>query len=237
MWFDPLFWSRYFKDPFSKQITAFCDSIIDRVLPAFDNIDEEAEKVAEQEYTRIGNLSANEYVDIEKIAESAQDAGIEYHELLSRAKQGLMNIATAGLYHLFEQQLLFFYRRQVLHTSQENDTKLFKLKELKTRLASGGIDIEKLPSWPKINELRLVANTVKHGEGDSAEQLRDIRQDLFIHPSLRSNDFLANNPHYTIYMPMSGEDIFVEVNDFQKYKDAVLGFWEEFSTLILAKGI
>ena len=237
MWVNPQFWSHYFETIFAKQIATLCDSIVNRVLPTFANIEEEAKKFAEQEYERLGSLPAlGDYVDMGDIAESARDAGIDYYQLMSGVRQGLINIATAGLYHLFEQQLLFFHRRQVLHPSEENDIRWLKIKELKTRLAGGGVDIVKLPSWPKTDELRLVANTVKHGEGESAEQLRKIRQDFFVHPFLREHSLFAKSPRHPIYMPMSGEDIFVEINDFQAYKNAVLSFWEEFSELILAKG-
>jgi hypothetical protein len=235
MWLDPQFWSREFKRIFSKQISALCDSVVNRVLPAFDHIDEEAEKVAEQEYERLGSLPADEYWDTSYDAETAENAATAYYMLMSGVRQSLINIATTGLYHLFEQQLLFFHRQQVLHLSEKNNKKLINLKELRIRLADGGIDIETLPSWPKIDELRLVANTVKHGEGESAKQLRAIRQDLFVHPSLRDHSFFANSSGYT-YMPLSGEDLFVEISDFQEYRNAILSFWDEFSAIILAKG-
>ena len=35
-----------------------------------------------------------------------------------------------------------------------------------------------------MDELRLVANTVKHAEGISAEKLRNIRPQLFQHPTV-----------------------------------------------------
>jgi hypothetical protein len=50
-----------------------------------------------------------------------------------------------------------------------------------------GLDLSSLPSWPVIDELRLVANVVKHGEGDSAEKLRETRPELFVYPSLRDH--------------------------------------------------
>jgi hypothetical protein len=37
--------------------------------------------------------------------------------------------------------------------------------------------------WARIDELRLVANSVKHAEGPSAQQLRELRADLFQNPA------------------------------------------------------
>lgn len=236
MWLDPRFWTHHFENVFTKQITVFCDSILDRVLSSFDDIDIEAEKMAEQEYERLGNLPANdEFVDMGVIAEAAHDVGLEYFELMTDTRQALLNISTVGLHHLFEQQLLLFYRRQVLHPTEENDVKLLDLRKMQMHLAEAGIQIDSLPSWSKIKELRLVANTIKHGDGNSAATLHKLRQDLFIHPSLRDDNFYASLAP-RVYLPSGGEDLFVQADDFRAYKQAILNFWNEFSELILKKG-
>jgi hypothetical protein len=236
MWLDPQFWSHCFKDTFAKQIDTFWNAVVNRVLPTLDHIAEEAEKVAEHVYQRLGNDPASEFTDMSDIAESAQDAGIAYYDLMSGMKQNFLNIATVGLHHLFEQQLLVFHRRQVLGPNQEDDVRLLEVKEMKGCLAEAGIDIEGLSSWPKIDELRLVANAVKHGEGSSARQLRNRRRDLFVHPSVRKEGPFGDHPQQRIYMPMSGVEVFVTVKDFGEYRDAILMFWDEFGTLILANG-
>lgn len=236
MWLDPGFWTHHFENIFKKQITIFCDSILDRVLSSFDDIDIEAEKVAEQEYERRGKLPANdEYVDMAVIAEAAHNVGLEYFELMTDTRQALLNISTVGLHHLFEQQLLLFYRRQVLHPREENNIKLLDLGKMQTRLAEGGIEMDSLLSWAKIKELRLVANTIKHGDGSSATALHKLRQDLFIHPSLGDANFYKSSAP-RVYLPSGGEDLFVQTDDFRDYKQAILSFWNEFSELILKKG-
>jgi hypothetical protein len=49
--------------------------------------------------------------------------------------------------------------------------------------ANIGIDLASLAAWAKIDELRSVANSVKHAEGGSARQLRQVRPDLFQSPA------------------------------------------------------
>jgi hypothetical protein len=237
VWLDPGFWTYYFDSIFAKQIAFFCDSILTRVLPTFDSIAEEADGLANQEFERFGHLPVtDENVDIADFAESAQDIGMEYSDRMTGTRQAVLNIATAGLYHMLEQQLLLFHRRQVLDRSEENEVRLLRLSELTTRLAGGGIYIDKLPSWPKIDELRLVANTVKHGEGKSAARLREIRPGLFVHPSLRADVLTIDKHGETTYVPSGGEDLFVGTTDFQEYKDAALRFWSEFRDLVSEKG-
>ena len=109
-----------------------------------------------------------------------------------------------------------------------------KILVLKERLKVKGFDITFLPSWQKIEELRLVANTIKHAEGDSAMQLRNIRPDLFKHFIFRIDneifDFskLTETLHLNpIYHPLGGQDIFVGVADYEIYSKTLVQFWDE----------
>jgi hypothetical protein len=90
-----------------------------------------------------------------------------------------------------------------------------------------------LPSWPVLNELRLVANSVKHAEGGSADELRKLRPDLFQHPAVPS-ELQRILPPGPIHLPMMGEDLFVSPEDLQRYKDALANFWREFGAALNA---
>jgi hypothetical protein len=59
--------------------------------------------------------------DMADAAESAQEVGLELYLQLTGVRQGVLNLFTASLYHLFEQQLMVFYRRQVLRANEENN--------------------------------------------------------------------------------------------------------------------
>jgi hypothetical protein len=154
-------------------------------MPAFDNIETEANEFTESEYERLGELPYDENeIDMSASAERAQEAGFEYFSALSSVRQTFLNLSVAALFHMFEQQLLCFHRRQVLHPSEENDIARIRTSELKKRLLSAGIDIESLQSWKDIHELELVANSVKHAEGRSSEELQGLRPDLFVRQAL-----------------------------------------------------
>ena len=63
----------------------------------------------------------------------------------------------------------------------DKDPSLIKWRPAKDRLIKYyGIDIEKFSSWAKVNELRLLANAVKHADGDSCTELKGLRPDLFV---------------------------------------------------------
>jgi hypothetical protein len=84
-----------------------------------------------------------------------------------------------------------------------------------------------------VDELRLVANTVKHGEGASAARLRQLRPELFVHPALRDDPEWGGIPGHSAEMPMGGEDICVTRDDLERYRDALLSFWREFGDAIV----
>ena len=227
------FWSRYFKQAFSKQIDLYCNSIIERVFPPFSSIGEEADAVAQAAYEQQGELPWNGRSDMADAAETSLEAGIEYFQALEAVRQSVMNIVHAGLYHLLEQQLIVFHRRQVLHPSEETDQSLISQKVLRQRLIQGGIDITTTPSWPKLDELRLVANCIKHAEGPSATELRSRRPELFVHPSLRGEDFFGSAATASVYQPLAGLDLYLDENDLRTYQAACVSFWNEFGILIV----
>jgi len=113
---------------------------------------------------------------------------------------------------------------------KEFDTKLEVVKTW--YLDNLGIDLSSLPSWGIIDELRLVANSVKHAEGKSAMQLRELRPELFSNPDLA--EILAEWERYgrrqepgPLLAPLAGEDLFVSENHLKAYADGARSLFEE----------
>ena len=205
----------------------FVENIEARLLPTFHDIESEAEKVQEQEWHRLCSSCSSPDIDPADLAEKARDAGIDYYMMVSRVKQSLLNVSATSLYHLFEQQLLFFLRREILHPSEENDIDVIKISIFKERCLQHNIDVEKFSSWQTINEMRLVANTVKHAEGKSAIDLRKIRPDLFRNPILEKFGPKLGGGFRHLYMPLAGEDLYLSIEDLKKYGEAIARFWDE----------
>jgi hypothetical protein len=88
-----------------------------------------------------------------------------------------------------------------------------------------GLDLASLPSWPLIEELRLVANVVKHGEGGSAGDLRKIRADLFVYPTFRKDK--TGVGRLRIERRLFGHDFFVTKEEFERYQKGSVAFWTE----------
>lgn len=232
IWLDGNFWSSHFERLFVPQVNNFCDVLLKRVLPTFAKIEQEADGVAEDEFKRLGSMPGDSETDMGSLSEQAQEAGVAHYDALESVRQTIINLSTAALFHIFEQQLLFFHRRQVLHPAEENDISKIRTDELKRRLLSGGIDIESLQSWKDIYELQLIANSVKHAEGRSSEELQGLRKDLFTHPVLRNEEVPWPDLDARVYLPLAGQDIYLTTADLEKYRSAIVLFWQEFGEAI-----
>ena len=161
-------------------------------------------------------------------------AGIDLYQTLWGVRQAILNVSAADLYHLFEQQLLPFHRRQVLHPSQQYDQSQLSVEDFKSALSTVALDLDTLPSWPAIKELRLLANAVKHAEGKSAAGLKEVRPQLFADPSLAMGGVTDFGIPRSIFVPLAGRDIYVTRDDLARYRSAIATFWKEFGEAIAA---
>jgi hypothetical protein len=187
--FNHYFWSSYFRREFVPQLRAIVEVLEMRTLPAFSGIEQEAEKVSEEAWDAFMSAPGTGDEDPSDFAEAAEEAGVSHYMLLNGIRQGMVNLFAAPLYHAFEQQVMLFLRREVLDLREENNPKLFQLPEFQRRLKARGLDVTSFHCWGKLDELRLVANTVKHAEGESARKLHALRADMFEHPSIAGKTF------------------------------------------------
>ncbi|UTF51450.1 hypothetical protein NLA06_06055 [Desulfomicrobium sp. ZS1] len=227
--FNAQYWGRHFQQIFGRHLLRMLEVLERRLLPTFDTIDQEAESAANAEWERLMHMPGDPDGDPSVFVDQAFEAGLAHYESISSIRQALLNTYAATLYHAWEQQLLAFHRRGVLHPAEEDDNALLNLKTMKKRLNAAGIDLTKLPSWPLINELRLLANAVKHADGISGDDLKQLRPDLFEHPSTKELDLPKFGGARRVYMPLSGDDIFVTLDALKSYCSALVQFWSEFS--------
>ena len=121
------FWAHFFRRVYVPAIEGFRTGALEKVVPAFSGIEEEAYAAAEAEFERLGSMPAGS-MDIGDVAESAFDLGIEYYETMWGVQQGMLNLIAVGLHHLFEQQKLYFLRRE-LATEDDQPFRVFNPHE------------------------------------------------------------------------------------------------------------
>ena len=185
----------------------------------------------------LGSLPADDEIDMGAVAEWATEYGIQYYETMSGVRQGILNLLAVGLHHLFEQQQLFFLRRELAR----DDKGALRVSELERRLAARGIDCRSFRCAAKLYELRKAANAIKHGAGPAAMELAALRPDLFEHPVLASHAQAMGDgsgsgpaamPVPSLFAPLAGDDLYVTERDLSDWCTAVIGYWEELSTML-----
>ena len=218
-----LFWAYHIKVNFLAGIDYYARCLEKKIIPAFDSIEKEADEIEREAFKNPSEYIDPEFYDPADAAEDAFEKGLEYYEWMKDMLQGITNLFTAGLYHLFEQQLLLFHCQELLDLSEKNNIKLLNLTEAKDRLFKHGIIIENFNSWSKINELRIVANTVKHADGSSAQKLKSKRPDLF---SRTTNPLFITPPTIPgpLRTPLTGDSLYITQNEFNKFIAAVKEF-------------
>ena len=234
------FWARYFRQFHIRRVEAFRTAALDKVERAFSGIAEEADAAAEAEFDRLGSMPADldGSIDLGDLADWATERGIEYYETMLAVRQGMVNLLAVGLHHLFEQQQLFFLRREL--AQDEHGT--LKPTDLEKHLPDYGIDCRSFTCAGKLQELRWAANTIKHAAGPSAKKLARERPDLFENPVLsragwqkgedaraqRAVEIASSSP----FAPLAGEDLFVSEHDLTEWSAAVIAYWEALSAIL-----
>lgn len=220
-------------------VEAYRDAALHRIVPAFDGLDGDAEAFGEAEFERLCSMPDSDGMcDIGDLAEQAGRRSIEYAETMFAIRQSTLNVLAVGLYHLFEQQQKSLYTQ----TYASRTGKVFGWEELNISLLLSGVDRTTLPGLNRIEELRLAANTIKHGSGPSATKLAAVRPDLFVlAPSTGEESFTAEQCRAAMraseqpFAPLGGGDLFVSETDLANWCDAILKFWRGISATFWAQ--
>jgi hypothetical protein len=225
---------------YPEEIAGLREALLTQVLPALPDAALAADARADEVWQQGMSQASDGSDDAGEWAERAEEEGAARYARLAGIRQAMLNMGTVMLWHLWEQQILCFHGRQILQSHEEQaacaDPKIYKklytLKEFEKRLADGGYALDRITTWPKVNELRLVANTAKHGAGESADTLYALRPDLFTPPGCE--DLVRALPIGAAYVerPAAGEDLYVTKRNLAEFFDAATQFWGEFSRMI-----
>ena len=160
-------WREHVLERVCPRFQQFGDLVCSRVLPAFDGINEEAHALERRRYKElISSVHVADEDDMwdagEAMADLAFNEAMDHAVLLESMRFATLNLYAAALYHLMEQHLIDLVLRIHNNDQRHNHRPEHAIAWFKDVL---GLDFSRLPSWPLMDELRLVANVVKHGEG------------------------------------------------------------------------
>jgi hypothetical protein len=200
--------------PFVK---AYGQWVNEHIISIATDFDERAGGIQEQTYARLSAQADPETYagDGSEFHERAFDASLSFYETMVSLYQATVNLFTAGLFHLIEQQLADLTHDGAMDAAAP-DTQLTNIVEYYRDHLN--VDLTEFDSWDVIEEMRLVANATKHGEGPSAEKLRGVRPELFQYPALRVNNEKVG--HFPLELPLGGECLYITADDFRRYEEA-----------------
>jgi hypothetical protein len=217
----------YLTGVFVAQIKQFAKMFSGTVFPAFADPEAQAEKVVQDYWDEkmsepVGPDGPDE--DPGDIAEDAHQKSLEFYETMTAMHHTVVNLFTAGVFHLFEQQVGTLLEDW---TGKRPKFPFEELGKLSVNDAAGSpVNLNSAPMWSKLDELRLVANVVKHAEGNSASKLRAVNDAHFKLPSVRGTDLEKYFGDRMLGEPLTGEGIYVTKDDYDAFVAAVSDFWK-----------
>lgn len=189
-----------------EELNIFEDNFDERLLESFKNIEKQAKE------SRLGYLQKRNSAfcpdcdDEATIEENAFFHQVNFVNLHEDFKNDFINISAVWLYHIFERRF-----KQVFNCWNDN----CNINDIlsKPSLVNPNYEFEKCQNFRTINnELRLVSNAIKHGEGRSFDQL--VRK----YPNMVVDNKLISLADAKIQV---GED------DIHRYILAMRAFWRQ----------
>lgn len=195
------------KDRVLFKINSIYETISNKILPVYNNIESEAREIEEKTLKELSDNFNPYTMDPSDAYQEAQQNGAAHYTLQHEMKKEFLLSSATWLFHIFEKDC------KKMCPSLHN-----KPIELKIKLSEMGISCDNNSDWYITNtELRLVANTIKHGSGRSSESLQIIRPDYFEH----GQSFLSDS------------EIHISFEDIQNYVTKMKSFWESFFDKVL----
>jgi hypothetical protein len=186
----------------------------------FDDINKQAREHGNKLFRE---YRGTEDTDYSAVAEWAEEESVEMYQTLYTMKSNHLLMTISLLYHTWEQQLIKFTIKELEHYFKFTK-KVLAFKEAQTIFRLHGVSITETASWVKIRELKFLTNTIKHGDGISADKLRKIRPDLF-QSDFADHSFDTLDFHGAVLL--EGYTLKVKESDLLSYVDATKSFWDE----------
>ncbi len=114
-----------------------------------------------------------------------EDLAAEELAVLDTTERMLRNLYAVAIYHILEQHLITFFYRQAgtklgkTPTQMDNEKPPHLYNVITEIKGAWHIDLKNVSSWDAIDEIRRVANCVKHGDGPDCEKLKKSHADWF----------------------------------------------------------
>jgi hypothetical protein len=223
-------------EPFRESLIAghtfYVEQAFNRLLSQFGNIEAEANKVAEDWLDqRVAYFDPDRH-DPSGFYEAAQDAGVEFYQLLGDMRDMTQLSVVAGMYHEWDKRFRKWLIEEMRHwhRGEQVTTKMWSVDAGKIfdLLASFGWDIRSKEYFQKLDICRLVVNVFKHGDGRSFSDLKSNYPEYLSNSLVGFCDDMDWLDHTNL-----------KVNDsqIQEFSEAIIAFWRDVPREILSSSV
>lgn len=226
----PRFQAEYIIRENLKELETYSSVFHNRIAHAFEDLQEEADQVQSNEYARLCVRPTGPDDDPSWLAEMAYEKGVAFYLATDAIRQGVVNLMVAGLFHLFEQQAAKMKRELPApkNPSQGQST----VDHQQQIVMEIGVDVTSFKCWSKLEELRLVANATKHGDGISADKLKARNPSLF-EERYHQDCWPSHTP--PPIRPLVGEGLRLTEDQFVDYAESLKEFWKQLADSLALK--
>ena len=213
------------RDLFLDKHDFYMKQVKTRVLGNFKNIENEADKFAQEIYERIGSTHSDDEIDMADAAEIAEDRGHEFYMLLSDMRTQTTLGTMAALYHQWDKDVRGFLEDQLSNFYDPDKVTKFvwgcNINKVFEILEGFGWPIRQEKWFSLLNACRLIVNVYKHGKGSSLDELiRDYPQYL--------KGPVDDIPIASFLTIKFHEDLEVTEEEFDQIAGAIRQFWLDF---------
>lgn len=196
-----------------------------RLLSNFDNIETDADKVAQSWLDENKYRFNPDYHDPSDFYESARGEGIEFYQLLCEMRDRTRLSVVAGMYHEWEKHLRKWLTDEIRHwhSGKAISEKVWAVDfgKLTDLMDSLGWRVRDQAYFTKLDACRLVVNVYKHGKGNSFEELKEKYPEYLPDPLSKISGAFSS----LVFLDYT--HLVVSENQLQGFSDAIVAFWKD----------
>lgn len=219
---DTLFhmWSR-FREKLIAEHEFYTEQAQKRLLSQFANIENEAEKYAQEWLEKAAPHFDPDKHDPSIFYEQAQEESIGFYEMLDALKNRTRLSVVAGLFHEWDKQVRDWMIREMNQWPCGDETRKAiwnaNFLDIADLFEGLGWRIKSQAFYVSLDRCRLVVNAYKHGDGSAFQKIK-AEYPEFVSEAMRDGLFIDYAAH---------DDLVIEEQHIAEFSEAIIKFWRD----------
>ncbi len=221
-------------EPFRKQLIAshqfYVEQAEKRLLSQFQNIEEEADKYADEWLEKAGQYFDPDRHDPGDFYEQANDESIEFYQMLEDMLNRTRLSVTAGIFHEWDKQLRSWMVNEINHWHRGHEVTRAVWKanfgDIIDLLDAVGWPVKSKNYYTSLDRCRLVVNAYKHGNGGAFESVKSQHPEFIKSFGDTSSIYFEHADH---------TDLIVRDAHIAEFSNAIIEFWKDVPEYIYEK--